>query len=147
MSILRVVPHKNFMQLYTCIVDSLTKTAHTSVALLKSKYIVDDAQPIFSGTRSLLKVVISKLQVDTNATTSHIIKKLGRIDKIVIELHSNIKKVNYTAKALVEELATRGKTTQHLIINLFEGYKVTSNKSFISYIKQSKMIIMMERQH
>jgi hypothetical protein len=41
-------------------------------------------------------------------------------------------------KALVEELATRGETTQYLIINLlFEGYnKVASDKYFVSYIKR-----------
>ena len=41
-------------------------------------------------------------------------------------------------KALVKELATRGETTQHLVINLFEGYKVASDKSFVSYIKRKQ---------
>ena len=107
------------------------------MALLKLDYTIDDANPIVSGT-SLLKVVIHKWQVDMNATTSHIIKKLACIDTIVIDLHSNIKKVNDMVKALVEELATRGETTQHLVINLFEGYKVASDKSSVSYIKRKQ---------
>lgn len=55
------------MQLYTCIVNSLTKTDHTSVALLKPEYTVGAINSIVSGTRSLLKVVIRKSQVDTAA--------------------------------------------------------------------------------
>jgi hypothetical protein len=39
---------------------------------------------------------------------------------------------------LLEELAARGQTTNHLLNNLFEGYKVTSDKSFVSYIKKKK---------
>ena len=125
------------IQLYTCIINSLTKTAQTSVTLLKSEYTIDDAQPIVSGT-CLLKVVIRKSQIDTNATTSHIIEKLGRIDKIVIAQNSDIEKVNETIKALIEELATRGETTQHLVINLFEGYKVASDRNFVAYIKRKQ---------
>ena len=65
--------------------------------------------------------------------------QLGKIDKIVIDLNSDIVKVNEKVKALVEELAARGEATSHLLNSLFDGYKVASDKNFlVSYIKKKK---------
>ena len=60
------------------------------------------------------------------------------IDKIVIQLNSNIVKVNEKVKALVEELAAQGKTTNHLPNDLFEGHNVASDKSFVHHVKKKK---------
>ena len=63
--------------------------------------------------------MVRKSHVDMNATTSHILTQLGHIDKIVINLNSNIVKVNKKAKALVEELAAQGRpTTTYSVISL-----------------------------
>jgi hypothetical protein len=69
------------MQLHLCTLNSLTKTAQASIALLKSEHAVGDPNPQVSGT-CLLKVAIRKSHVDTNATTSHILKQLAHIDNI-----------------------------------------------------------------
>ena len=82
--------------------------------------------------------MIRKAHVDTNATTSHILTQFGPIDKIVVDLKSNIVKVNKKVKALVEELAARGESTNHLLDDLFEGYKVASDKSFVAYIRKKR---------
>ena len=94
------------MQMYQCIFNSLSKSAHAIVALQKAEYTLGDGNnAIVSGT-CLLKVVIRKPHVDPNATrTSHILTQLGHIDKIVADLKSNNVKVNEKVKALVEELA------------------------------------------
>ena len=126
------------MQMYQCIFNTLSKSAQAIIALQKAEYTIgegDDSQ--VSGT-CLLKVVIRKSHVDTNATTSHILTQLGHLDKIVIDLNSNIVKVNERVKALVEELAARGETTNHLLNDLFEGYKVASDKGFVAYIRKKK---------
>ena len=117
-----------------CIFNSLFKLAQVIVALQKAERALgggDDAT--VSGTY-LLKVVIRKSHVDTNATTSHILTQFGHIDKIVVDLKSNIVKVHEKVRALVEELAARGDSTNHLLNNLCEGYKVASDKSFIAYL-------------
>jgi hypothetical protein len=125
------------MQMFLCIFNTLTKTAQATIALLKHEYTVGGETPQVSGS-CLLKVVIRKSHVDTNATTSHILRKLGRIDKIVLELDSDIAKVNNRVNALVEELAARGETTSHLLIDLFSGYRVASDKPFVAYVKQKE---------
>jgi hypothetical protein len=122
-------------QMFTCIFETLTKSAQSSIMLLKSEYTVGEDNPQVSGP-CLLKVVIRKSHVDTNATTSHIIDKLGRIDKIVADCSSNITQANDKVKALIEELAARGETKSHLLNNLFQGYKVASDEEFTAYIKK-----------
>jgi hypothetical protein len=47
------------MQMFTCIYNTLTKTAQASISLLKSEYTVGDDNPQVSGP-CLLKVVIRK---------------------------------------------------------------------------------------
>jgi hypothetical protein len=94
------------MQMYQCIFNSLSKLAQAIIALQRVEYRVGDGDDSQVSGTCLLKVVIRKLHVDTNATTSHILTQLGHIDKIVIELNSNIVEVNERVKALVEELAT-----------------------------------------
>jgi hypothetical protein len=124
------------MQMFLCIQNSLTKTAQASIALQKSDYTVGVQNPQVSGP-CLLKVVIRKSHVDTNATTGHILKKLTHIDKIVRESNSDIIQVNEKVQALVDKLAARGETMMHLVNHLFEGYKSTSDKQFVKYIKQN----------
>ena len=82
--------------------------------------------------------MIRKSHVDTNATTSHILTQLGYIDKIVVDLKSNIVKVNEKVKASVEKLAARGETTSHLLNDLFKGYNVASDKGFVAYIRKKR---------
>ena len=82
--------------------------------------------------------MIRKSHVDTNATTSHILTQLGHLDKNVIDLKSNIVKVNKKVKALVEELAAHGESTNHLLNDRFEGYKVASDKSFVANIRKKR---------
>ena len=126
------------MQMYQCIFNSLSKSAQAIVALQKAEYTLGEGEDaIVSGT-CLLKVVIRKSHVDTNATTSHILTQLGHVGKIVVDLNSDIVKVNEKVKALVEELAARGESTNHLLNDLFEGYKVASDKRFVAYIRNKR---------
>ena len=78
--------------------------------------------------------MIRKSHVDANTTTSHILTQFGHIDKIVVNLKSNTVKVNKEVKTLVEELAACGESTNHLLSDIFEGYKVASDKSVVAYI-------------
>jgi hypothetical protein len=125
------------MQMYKCIFNTLTKTSQATITLHKTAYTVGEDNSHVSGT-CLLKVVIGKSHVNNNATTSHILTQLRRIDKIVTDCNSNIVRVNQKNKALIEELAARGETTSHLLNDLFEGYKVTSDKGFLAYIRKKK---------
>jgi polyhydroxyalkanoate synthesis regulator phasin len=120
------------MQMFLCI-----QNAPISIALPKSDCTVGEQNPQVSGP-SLLKVVIRKSHVDTNATTSHILMKLTHINKIVRESNSDIIQVNEKVQALVDELAARGETMMHLGNHLFEGYKATSDKQFVQYIKRKQ---------
>ena len=76
----------------------------------------------------LLENEIRKSHIDTDATTSHTSSLSLHIDKIIMELNSNIFKLNEKVKALVEEPAAWGNTMTHLLNDLFEDYKVASEK-------------------
>ena len=67
---------QNSFNLYQCLMASLTDVARTRVMLLEDQYTV-------TGVRSgscLLKIIISKSYLDSNATTSFIRKSLSSLD-------------------------------------------------------------------
>jgi hypothetical protein len=56
----------------------------------------------------------------------------------MMDIGSDIIKFNVHIKLLVQGLAAHGQTINDLLINLFAGYKATSNKEFGKYIKEKE---------
>ena len=89
--------------------------------------------PVPSGPL-LLKVIISKAHVDSRATVSHIRHSLTVLDAKMIELDSDIQAFNQHVKAQIQSLATRGETSNDLLVNLFKGYKAANDVKFADFI-------------
>ena len=84
---------------------------------------------------ALLKVIIHKAYVDTNATVHHIHKQLNSLGTHIINLGSDIKKFNAKMMTYHKGLAARGATTTDLLTNLFKAYKAALDTEFVDYIK------------
>jgi hypothetical protein len=64
------------IQLYLCIMNSLTKAGKSRVKIWKNQYTVGG----FKSGACLLKVIIRESHIDTNATTGHIRTRLTMLD-------------------------------------------------------------------
>lgn len=122
------------MQLYQCIMSTLTKEAKAKIMLSSDQYTIDD---LVAGI-CLLKVVISESYIDTNATTKFIRERLSSLDTYIISINSDIDKFNQHVKNQLDSLAARGESTQDLLSNLFKGYAAASDKEFKSYIAKKE---------
>ena len=86
-----------------------------------------------------LKVLLSKAEVDTRATASHIRKNLTKLNEYMRHVaKDNIEEFNEYVRDQVTSLTSRGETTTDLLTNLFEGYLACQDKKFIEYIEKLK---------
>ncbi len=121
---------QNSYNMYHCIMNSLNETARQKVMLLEDQYTVNG---IRSGA-CLLKVVIRKSYLDSNATTKMIRKFLSNLKDYMTSVDSDIEKFNDHVQDLIDSLTARGQTTHDLLANLFEGYAAASDDAFVKYI-------------
>ena len=57
-----------------------------------------------------------------------------RITTYILTIGSDITKFNMHVSMLIDSLAARGETTTDLLMNLFKGYQLATDKSFVNYI-------------
>jgi hypothetical protein len=122
------------VQLYLCIMNSLTKAGKSKVKIWKNQYTVGG----FKSGACLLKVIIRESHIDTNATTGHIRTRLTMLDTYLPTIGNDIVKFNQHVNTLLEGLTSRDETTNDLLTNLFKGYKAASDKTFVAYIKKKE---------
>jgi hypothetical protein len=118
------------MQLYLCLLESLTKEALDKVMLSSEEFTVHDLP---SGT-GLLRVIIRESGIDTNATTSFIRARLSSLDKYMTSVKSDVEKFDIYVQTQMAALNSRGARTEDLLTNLFKGYMAASDKEFRTYI-------------
>ena len=123
-------------QLYRCLMASLSKEGKKKILVWESQYTV---RGMGSGNL-LLKIIVRESHLDTNATSSSIRTKLTDLDRYLPTIGHDITKFNTYVKLLVEGLKSRGETTTDLLVNLFKGYMVCSDKEFVEYIKRKQDI-------
>ena len=82
----------------------------------------------------LLKVILREADVDTQATAVYICQQLASLDDYMCQVDSDIKKFNIHVKSLLRDLLRQRQTSNNTMIHLFEGYKATSDKTFVEYI-------------
>lgn len=126
------------MQLYTCLMSSLTKEALNRVRLKRDEYtIVSPLGSMVSGS-CLLKVIIGVSHIDTMATVSQLRTRLSSLDTYMVAIQSDIDKFNLYVNTCLESLHARGESTQDLMVNLFKGYSKASDKAFKDYISKKE---------
>jgi S-adenosylmethionine/arginine decarboxylase-like enzyme len=123
------------IQLYECLVRSITKEGRDKVTIWKQDYMVGN--PAFpSGV--FLKVIIRESHIDTHATTSHIRSSLASLDQYMSTIGSDIVKFNIYVKEVVDQLMARGEVNHELLTFLFKGYKAAQDTAFVKYIEKKE---------
>ena len=123
---------QNSFMLFTLLKESLAPEALAIIQNMQEQYYVV-GKP---DGPTLFKVIISKANVDTRATSTVICMNLLSLDTYILKINCNISTINKYIGTQVYALAAWGKQTQDLLVNLFKAYFVLSDCAFKSYIKQ-----------
>jgi hypothetical protein len=115
--------------MYSCIMASLTEAGKSQIELHRDEFMVGNLP---SGNL-LLRVIIRESHLDTHATTSVLRSQLNKLYLYMPMVNSDIVKFNTYVRTTVSALAARGATTEDLLVNLFVGYQVASDKNFRKY--------------
>jgi hypothetical protein len=132
---------QNNMQMFNCIMNTLTKTGMTKILAEREKYYVqqpnhpENTRP--SGAL-LFKLLMQKAIIDTRATASLLRENLSSLDTHMSVVKSNIEDFNKYVKENYEGLKARGERCDDLMVNLFKGYECASDQEFVRYIKMKK---------
>ena len=122
------------MQLYQCLMSSLSKEARAKVMIWKNDYTITG----YPSGAALLKIIIRESHIDTRATVRHIRDKLSSLDLYLPTIGHDIIKFNTYVKDLLDSLNARGETTHDLLSNVFKAYKSTTDKTFVEYIRKKE---------
>lgn len=110
---------QNNYNLYRCLFNSLTSDTQAVISLEREKYTIQGTviAPLF------YKVLLSKAEVDTQATVALTRAALMRLGQKMIDLNSNVAEFNRYVQECKRKLNNRQADSDDLLINLFEGYK------------------------
>jgi hypothetical protein len=123
---------QNTTMLYHCLMASLTEDAKNAIELWRDDYMVGGAE---SGVL-LLRIIIRESHLDSNAATSVIRTQLSRLYEYMPTVSSDINKFNKYVQGCVRALGARGASSDDLVVHLFAGYKVASDKIFRTYVNR-----------
>jgi len=122
------------IQLYSCLWASLSDEGKSKVNVHRSDYHIGEQRV----GALLLKVIIRESHIDTNATISHIRTQLSSLDTYLPTIGHDIGKLNDYVTSLHDALLARGEVSNDLLINLFKGYKASSDRRFVAYIEKKE---------
>ena len=117
---------------YKALMHSLSKVGKDKICIWQNYYVVDGSP---SGV-ALFKIIVCESHLNTNTTTSEICTNLFSLNAYMLSIGCNIVKLNSYVLHLLAALYWTGKITQDLLQNLFKGYLVVTNPSFVAYIKE-----------
>jgi hypothetical protein len=124
---------QNNYQLFVCLNNSVDDQTKRLLANEESLYTTNG--PPCGVT--YLKLLLQKAEVDTRATASYIRRNLTQLDQYMTrEAKNNITKFNEYVNDQLNTLATRGESSNDIIINLLTGYLACSDRKFTEYIEK-----------
>ncbi len=125
---------QNSAMLYNFISNSITDTALTELALESSKYMY--------GTNAdgacFLKLLISKVQVDTISTVNVLRAAISKLDTKIVEYKGDLKLFHTYVKTLKSSMESYGESYPELLVNLFGAYQAIEDHDFHAYIMMRK---------
>jgi hypothetical protein len=121
-------------QLWNCLMVSITKEARDKVTVRKTEYTIDGE---CCGIL-LLKIIISKASVDTNASMAAVRMQLATLDRYIKTVDYDIGVFNHHVETLLARLVSRHQSTHDLLVNLFIAYKTVDDQEFHRYINQKE---------
>lgn len=122
-------------QLFTCLMDSITKEAISTVSLKEEEYSVNNELP---GVL-LLKVIICEAQIDIKSTANLLMEKLSSgMPNIMAECGNNVKLFNEQIKSIRKKLVARGEGPTNLVPQLLRTFGECDGAEgpFSRYIEQ-----------
>jgi hypothetical protein len=126
------------IQLYHCLMNSLSQTGKSKIILREVDYQVTINNQKYSSGTCLLKVIITESYIDTNATALHLRTELSNLDKYMSKVGNDVQKFNQHVKLTIDKLGTRGQTSEDLLANLFKGYMACPDNEFKDFVKAEK---------
>lgn len=135
---------QNAVQMYHCIMKSLTPEGHQRIIAEREEYLVKIVDPNnnqvskFVNGPKLYKFILSKAMVDTQATTSHYSENLMSLDTYMPTVDSDIIEFNKYVRINRQGLRSFGRTPSDLMVSLFKGYFMASDREFVSYMRSLK---------
>lgn len=122
---------QNNENMYQCLYNSISSEVLTEMLLKQEAYTVNNVHI----AALFYKCIMSYASIDTTATLSLTRAKLAALDKVMLELNSDIKAFNVEVGRLKASLAQYGTQSEDLVVNLFKGYKAARDNSFHEYIE------------
>lgn len=130
---------QNSTMLYTFLANSLTAEAHTLVFAFSEEFTLENNTQVKLGVGiMLLKTIIGKAVVDTEATVDTLRNSIATLDSKIGDLQSNVKLFNMHVVNVKNGLTARGEVVPELVTNLFRAYLSASDNDFVDYIKAKK---------
>ena len=123
--------------IFKCLMNSLSKEARMKIETWEEEYMITNNQgTIVPLGILLLKGIIRKSNLDTNAITQSIRMKMSNLNKYMSKIRNDVTKFNRYIKLLEGSLVARGQKSDALLSHLFKGYLAASNKAFVKYINK-----------
>jgi len=122
-----------------CLTNSIALGLKNKVMLKESDWMVANPANADLQTPSamlFLKAIIDESSIQTNATTSAIRTRLSELDKYIVQIESDIGKLNEYVDQNVAALTARGEQTTDLLVNLWKAYKNCQDKTFADFMKR-----------
>ena len=130
---------QNNYQLYLCLTKSVDAEMKKRMANESEVYTAHVQQVAYFCGVSYLKLLLSKAEVDTQATASHIHRNLAHLDVFMKETANNdVAAFNEHVRDNIMSLSSRGEMSDDLMTNLFDGYLTCADKKFVEYIEHMK---------
>jgi hypothetical protein len=132
---------QNSVMLYQFLSSSLTEEARVEVFAFSKEFKLHFPAPSTEQVGVgvlLLKTLIGKAVVDTDATIYTLRNSIGCLDHKIVELQSNIKLFNLYVVQQKSGLIARGEDTPELVMNLFKAYACVSDETFVHYIESKQ---------
>ena len=93
---------------------------------------------IVSSGIMLLKVIIGKASIDTNAKVLLLRNEVASLPSKMSELKGDIQEFNLYAQRKRDELLCRGQSVDELVAHLFTSYLRSPDENFVRYIQTKK---------
>ena len=116
--------------LYQALFKTLSKIGRSRVILERKNYMVlVNGREYHSGTL-LMKVILTKMHLETKAAARMIRQRLASLDTYMTKIGYDVTKFNNYVKSQHQQLVVRGETTNDLLNNVLKAYEVVPGEDW-----------------
>ena len=125
---------QNAIQIYVCLMTSLTKVAQDIIVHEAKSYTVVGA----SDDPYFLRAIITCASTDRRAMITRIRISLSKLYTQMLEFNSDISLFIVYVKQQRDSLLDRGEVSSEIMFNVFKGYEVAADATFCAYILKKR---------